>query len=242
MKVMPANSSGWFWHSLARETGMLGHLFSPGAQRGPWPWLPYSCDNAAFQYWDEKTNVFDFERWDREGDAAFWKLVAWCACQNEMPGFIVVPDVPGNAAATLERWKLIAPRIRRELPGVALALAVQDGMTVEDVLALEIQPDVICVGGSTEWKWQTIPYWAAHFARVHVLRVNAPSKLDELRELGIESCDGTGWNMGDRKQTEGLELYCRKWGSPVNELLWPHVCRRAIKGSGQQSLLDGVSS
>ena len=35
MLVMPANSTGWFWHCLGRETGRIGHLFSPGAQRGP---------------------------------------------------------------------------------------------------------------------------------------------------------------------------------------------------------------
>ena len=34
MIVMPANSTGWFWHCLARETGKIGHLYSPGAQRG----------------------------------------------------------------------------------------------------------------------------------------------------------------------------------------------------------------
>ena len=46
MIVMPANSSGWFWHSLARETGRLGHLYSPGGQMGPWPWFPYALDKG----------------------------------------------------------------------------------------------------------------------------------------------------------------------------------------------------
>lgn len=48
MIVMPANSTGWFWHSLARETGRIGHLYSPRAQTGPWPWFPYALDNGAF--------------------------------------------------------------------------------------------------------------------------------------------------------------------------------------------------
>ena len=44
MIVMPANATGWFWHCLARETGRIGHLYSPGAQRGPWPWFPFALD------------------------------------------------------------------------------------------------------------------------------------------------------------------------------------------------------
>lgn len=60
MIVMPANSSGWFWHSLARETGRLGHLYSPGGQRGPWPWFPYALDNGAYACWTVKHLSVDF--------------------------------------------------------------------------------------------------------------------------------------------------------------------------------------
>jgi hypothetical protein len=55
--------------------------------------------------------------------------------------------------------------------------------------------------------------------------------------LGCESCDGTGWNRGDRRQTQGLEDWARKKAQPKNYTLTPHVCRAASKGrKGQQNL------
>lgn len=97
-------------------------------------------------------------------------------------------------------------------------------MTVEQ--AKELKPDVIAIGGTTEWKWSTVEMWAKEFPRVHVLRVNSPSKLDYLESLGIESCDGTGWNRGDREQTLGLELWARKNPKPRTDLLAPFTCRQ----------------
>jgi hypothetical protein len=139
----------------------------------------------------------------------------------------IVPDVPGNAAATLARWPVYAPEVIAA--GIPLALAVQDGMTPDDVWALEIQPEVIAVGGSTEWKWATVEMWAKEFDRVHLLRCNSPAKLDWLEKLGVESCDGTGWNRGDRKQTSGLEEWARSHHipGPTNQPIWPYVCREA---------------
>jgi len=52
--------------------------------------------------------------------------------------------------------------------------------------------------------------WARAFDRVHLLRCNMPDKLDYLMQLGVESCDGTGWNRGSRNQTLGLEQWCKR--------------------------------
>ena len=98
-------------------------------------------------------------------------------------------------------------------------------MTVEDALALK--PDVICIGGTTEWKWATVEMWVKAFPRVHVLRVNSPTKLDWLESIGVESCDGTGWNRGDKTQTFGLEQWARQKPKPTSELLTPFVCKQA---------------
>lgn len=224
MIVMPSNSSGWFWHTLARETGRLGHLYSPGGQRGPWPWLPYSLDNGAYSCWTEETNVFDYEKW-AVTERAWHRLVVWAQIANIKPRWALVPDVPGNASETFDRWAAYAPDIK----GVPLALAVQDGMTVEQVKSLKLAPEVVAVGGSYDWKWDTVAMWAAAFPRVHVLRCNAPARLYDMEEMGIESCDGTGWNMGDRKQTAGLEKWARQYPlmQPNRQDLWPYVCRRA---------------
>lgn len=228
MIVMPANSSGWFWHSLARETGRLGHLYSPRGQRGPWPWFPYALDNGAFACWDPRTNTFDELKWaatERQWQA----LVVWAQCVPLKPRWAIVPDVPGNAAATLERWERYAPSLH-----FPRALAVQDGMEPTDVQALSVLPDVIAVGGSTEWKWETVEKWAANFPRVHLLRCNSPARLYDLECMGVESTDGTGWSRGDRKQTAGLEEWARSKAVPIASPLWPHVCR-APRSKEQES-------
>lgn len=221
MIVMPANSSGWLWHSMARETGRLGHLFSPGGQRGPWPWFPYALDNGAFSCWDPKANTFDDAKW--ASTVKRWQqLVVWSQCAVTRPLWAIVPDVPGNAERTLERWAEYATG----LTYCPRALAVQDGMEPAAVKALHIQPDVIAVGGSTEWKWATVEKWARAFPRVHLLRCNSPARLYDLEKMGVESCDGTGWARGNRTQTAGLEEWARSRGTPVQTPLWPHSCRQ----------------
>lgn len=221
MIVMPSNASGWFWHTLARETGRLGHLYSPGGQRGPWPWLPYALDNGAYSCWDKDSNVFDYEKWKRF-EQKWWRLIVWAQIAPIKPRWAIVPDVPGNAYETLAKWSVFAPGIR----DVPLALAVQDGMEVEQVRELSPAPAVIAVGGSTEWKWASVEKWAASFPRVHLLRCNAPARLYDLEAMGVESCDGTGWNRGDRKQTAGVEEWARSKPAPLNTAsLAPYVCR-----------------
>lgn len=228
MKVMPANASGWFWHSLARETGRLGHLYSPRGQRGPWPWFPYALDNGAFSCWEPKTNTFDDFKWAAV-ERQWQQLIVWAQCAAIKPLWAIVPDVPGNAARTFEKWEQFAPTMP-----FPKALAVQDGMEPSDVHTLEHLPDVIAVGGSTEWKWETVERWAANFPRVHLLRCNSPARLYDLERIGVESTDGTGWSRGDRKQTSGLEGWARSKASPVCDPLWPHVCRQP-RNKGQET-------
>ncbi len=231
---MPANSSGWFWHSLARETGMIGHLFSPGAQRGPWPWMPYALDNGAFSCWDQKYNQFDTERYDATVFPEWLRLLSWSEANNQKPIWAIVPDIIGNWDATRERYEKLA----HHLGGIAPAIAIQDGAKPEDLYHLKPEPRMICIGGSTEWKWQSIEGWVSYYpTKIHVLRVNAPTQLQRLHDLGVRSCDGTGWNRGDRKMTEGLELFCRANGAPTRELLHPYTCRAVRKGTGQGVLI-----
>jgi hypothetical protein len=220
--VMPANSSGWFWHCLARETGRIGHLYSPGAQRGPWPWFPYALDNGAFSCWDQEENTFDEDRWART-EPEWLRLLFWSQAAPIRPRWAIVPDVPGDSAATLDRWARFAP-IVQDTP-VPLAVAVQDGMTPGKVKALDPIPDVVAVGGSTAWKWASVEEWCREFPRVHLLRCNMPDRLKYLEAIGCESTDGTGWNRGDRKQTRGLEEWAKTSPVKITDPLWPFVCR-----------------
>ena len=133
----------------------------------------------------------------------------------------------GNAEQTFQKWSEYVGCVVAS--GISAAIAVQDGMTVESVKSLSIQPDVICVGGTTEWKWETVESWANSFKRVHLLRCNMPDKLDYLQSLGVESCDGTGWNRGDRRQTEGLERWAKMNANPVDHDIFPFVSRATCK-------------
>lgn len=224
--VMPANAAGWFWHCLARETGKIGHLYSPRDQRGPWPWLPYAFDNGAFSCWDQSSNTFNEAKWDAKVQA--WReMLFWSQVREQKPRWAIVPDVPGNCDATLERWSRYAGEVASV--GIPLALAVQDGMTPDHVRELDPFPEVICVGGTTDWKWETVSMWVSEFDRVHVLRCNAPDKLQQMEDMGVESTDGTGWNRGDRKQTTGLETWARMEPTPTASPIAGFVCRQECK-------------
>lgn len=215
MIVMPANNTGWFVHCLARETSKLGHLFSPDAQTGPYPWLPYALDNGAFSAWDMGSNVWDEDKWDVQ---SWRRLIFWAEAQQQKPIWAIVPDWIGDGERTIERWH----QFKDEVP-FPRALAVQDGMSVLQVK--ELNPDVICVGGTTEWKWKNVEMWAKEFPKVHVLRVNSPDKLEYLESLGVKSCDGTGWTRGSRDQTMGLEMWARKSPVQFDGMLSYYTCR-----------------
>lgn len=219
---MPANSTGWFWHCLARETGRIGHLYSPGAQRGPWPWFPFALDNGAFACWDSKSNTFNHSRWEKT--EPLWRhLLFWAQVAPVQPRWAIVPDIPGNSDATLQRWSIYAQIVKQFR--IPLAIACQDGMTTADVRSLSPSPDVVAVGGSTDWKWNTVERWCLDFPRVHLLRCNMPDRLRYLEEIGCESTDGTGWNRGDVRQTSGIESWARSRPNSRADYLWPFVCK-----------------
>lgn len=232
MIVMPANATGWLWHSMARETGRIGHLYSPGAERGPWPWFPYALDNGAFALWDQVANAFDEARWIEHGLPAWRRLLFWASSATQRPLWGIAPDTPGNWSATKIKWKNYASELIES--GINVALAVQDGARVEEVRALHPVPDVICVGGSTDWKWETAEMWLQNFPRVHLLRCNSPQKLQWLQDRGCESCDGTGWNRGNRMQTQGIEEWARKNAKPTSIHLHPYACRGQRKSERRQ--------
>lgn len=234
MIVMPSNSTGWIFHCLARETGKLGHLFSPGAQRGPWPWFPYALDNGAFACWDMATNTFDGCKW-AEAFQRWQELIYWAASATQRPLWAIVPDTPGNKAATLTKW---AAHVQFVIDSeICPAIAVQDGMTPDDIYKLAIKPAVICVGGTTDWKWSTVEMWVKAFSRVHLLRCNMPDKLSYLESLGVESCDGTGWNRGNKVQTGGLEEWARRDAKPKLYSLTPYACRQPKNGQKEWAFL-----
>jgi hypothetical protein len=106
--------------------------------------------------------------------------------------WIVIPDIVAGGMASLDfslRW-------HNRLTGIApLLLAVQDGMTPDDVGQL-LGPDLgIFVGGSTEFKLASLTAWgelaAARGCWLHVGRVNTMRRLYLCAAAGADSFDGT---------------------------------------------------
>lgn len=189
---MPSNNTGVAVRALFdRFPGKIGHLMSPDGWREPWG--EYALDNGAFTAWKNG------ERWKRVG---FLELVEKAVRLGRAPRWIVVPDAVGDRRRTLELWSEWATTLR-EWYGFPLAFACQDGMQPEDVPPAA---DVLFIGGTTAWKWASLPMWCATGRRVHVGRVNSPSALFRCRELGVESIDGTGWIRGGETDPKWIGL------------------------------------
>ena len=174
MMVMPANNSGavvQYW--AGRYPGYIGLLYSPGAIRGPFPWMPFALDNGAFTGFDGPKFIDHLEAIKK---------------RNATPLWVVVPDHVGSKSDTLAMWDEWAPRVASF--GWPLAFAVQDGMTPNDVPAMA---EVVFVGGTTKFKDGTLDVWPKHFERCHLGRVNYYRRLWAGAKAGYESCDGTGW-------------------------------------------------
>lgn len=126
-----------------------------------------------------------------------------------------MPDVVANRDETIKSWWKHYSKVHAFCP--RLAFVVQDGMSTSDVPE---NADLVFVGGTTEWKWSTLRMWCAEFPRVHVGRVNTERMLWMAHNCGAESCDGTGWFRGDKKQLEGLRRYLEEstFGKSQHEL------------------------
>jgi hypothetical protein len=191
MVLMLANNTGIRVGYLAgRFPGAIGHLYSPGAQRGPFPFCKYALDNGVFA----KGNDWTPEPWI--------KMLDWARLSGQCPLWNLVPDFVADRDETLRRWEQYAPVARNY--GWPLAFAAQDGMEPSDVPP---DADVVFVGGSTDWKWSTYRDWCAAFPRVHIGRVNTYRRLFDCYDAGAESTDGTGFTRGDQRQWRGAVAF-----------------------------------
>lgn len=182
MLVMPANTSGFMTGWLAGTfPGRIAWLLNCADWSGhpkPRREIPWALDNGAYGAFINGT-VWDEEKFYKMANTPFSPKAIWVA----------VPDVVTNREATIANWKTHYPRLQNH----TLAFCVQDGMSAQDV---PIDASVVFVGGSTQWKWNTIRGWCSDFPRVHIGRVNSERLLWQAHECGAESCDGTGWFRG----------------------------------------------
>jgi hypothetical protein len=210
MIVMVSNNSSGLVHYLAgKHPDRIGWLMGPSSWKKPRPWLPYAVDNDAFISWTNQ------QPWDPE---AWRKMLGTVNAAQIKPRWVLVPDVVADRKATIESWKRYAPEAAETK--CPLAFAVQDGMTPDDVPP---GAQVIFIGGSTEWKWNSLTTWSTNFKRVHVGRVNTARRLNWAEAAGVESVDGSGWFRAteDGKQASDLTKWLAGFLRDETPLLFP---------------------
>jgi len=191
MIVMPSNNTGFdAGFMFAKHAGRLAHLHNVDRISEPKLGIPWALDNGVFGSWKSGSEWNEDALYQFLDEYASWK-----------PSWVVVPDSVGNRDETLRMWDKHAPALQAF--GVPLAMAVQDGMTPDDVPK---ECAVVFVGGNTSWKWRNLKMWTENFHRVHVGRVNTINLLLQAENAGAESCDGTGW-FRSPKRTAELESY-----------------------------------
>lgn len=177
----------------AQFPGRIGHLFSSNSKYFRRHFGPFALDNGRYPAWKSG------KPWKAADLFALYRRVA---TQGSAPLWLLVPDRVGEWRETMKEWDRWAGVLCER--GWPLALAVQDGATVDDVRA--IQPDVVFVGGTTRFKWETFARWCGEFPRVHVGRVNTPREAWRCWKAGAESVDGTGWMRTDRQRAGLMRL------------------------------------
>jgi hypothetical protein len=213
--VMVSNATGIEVGLLAgKHPGRVGHLFSPGGQRGPWREIPHAFDNNRFPQWEAERAAKKVGMVAKPWDEARWlHMLRWGVLAGIPPLWASVPDRVADRDGTLRDWERYAPTVKEF--GFRCAFVVQNGMTFEDV------PDSECMlflGGDDTWKDANITPWCYRFpGRVHVGRVNTPRRLIHCWKAGAVSVDGTGWfrkGRGGTSQFNDLRKFLRETNQP----------------------------
>lgn len=140
----------------------------------------YALDNGAWTAFQRK-EAFDF--------GAFEKAVAQLGAGAD---FIVAPDI---VLGGLESLRLSESWLPRLTPVATTLVAVQNGMTTQDIAPLLSSRVGVFVGGDTAWKLATMPTWGALGAQrgaiVHVGRVNSERRIKACIAAGVTSFDGS---------------------------------------------------
>lgn len=146
--------------------------------------MPFAIDNGAWTY---------HQRGERFDGGRFLDCLEQHGPQAD---FAVLPDVVGDARATLrqaEVWAdVVASKARRAL------LALQDGMELGDVERFVPAHSRfgVFLGGTTTWKLRTLDRWGRWATErgtyLHVARVNSVRRVRAAAYAGADSFDGSG--------------------------------------------------
>lgn len=145
------------------------------------PAMAYALDNGA---WGAFVKGVE---WNPSGFEAMLGAIGGDAV------FAAIPDIVEGGMESLSRSIEWTPRVL-DHTRVGL-IPVQDGMQPHDIAPLLSARVGIFVGGSTEFKEDTLGMWAAlakrHGAYCHVGRVNTVRRTFKCTNAGVDSIDGT---------------------------------------------------
>lgn len=187
MRLFVNGNNATFARLLPRYREHLGCLVTPrwGAMRTIQGWsVPWGADNECFQGLDAHKYRLMLGR-----------IKAQPGCV-----FVCLPDVVGDARATLALWAEWSAEV--SLTGQPMALVGQDG--AEDLALPWDRMQGYFIGGSTKWKLSQASADLAREAKrwglwVHMGRVNSRARLRRAWDMGCDSVDGTGaTRMPDR--------------------------------------------
>ena len=108
--------------------------------------------------------------------------------------FVVAPDIWCGGQDSLD----LSKKWIKPLLGISkkVLIPIQDGMLAEDLEPMLNERVGLFLGGSTEYKWRTVSYWAEvakrHRAHYHVARVNSVKTMRTCHLYGVDSFDGSG--------------------------------------------------
>ncbi len=182
----------------AMTAGLLGMIVTPVQGNKLLPGVQWCADNGCFGS-------------GYPGDAEWFGWLAARADQTDLCAFATVPDVVGDAAATLERSTPWFGKIRGL--GYPVAFVAQDGM--QDLAMPWSDLDVLFIGGSTAWKLGPdarglIRAAKARDKRVHFGRVNSLRRLRYADAMGADSADGTYLIFGPDTNLPKLLAWLRR--------------------------------
>jgi hypothetical protein len=142
-----------------RQGGLpLGWIMSPDGWRSPvrgQQSMPFALDNGLYHPPDAPAKGM-------KALPPFYRMLSRPMANQAL--FVVVPDQPYDAERTRKLYRKHQRHVRTSIPGVPVAMAVQDGMVPDDLDMIE-PPGAVFIAGSTEWKWRTAEDWVIKSAQ-----------------------------------------------------------------------------
>jgi len=191
MKVYCGSTAGKKMLSYLKEKNyglMLNPLSWKYSQNSVFPWQYWALDNGAYKSY---TDGVDFNA------KKFLKTIYEKLPRSKMvPDFIVVPDKVGAGLDSLT-FSLAWHSKLKYMKEYNWYLAVQDGMSIENVEKELYNFDGIFVGGTVRWKVSTGEAWVnlAHMHNLpcHIGRVGTFKRIVWAKRIKADSIDSTNF-------------------------------------------------